>query len=77
GNVGSPRGAARLATDALALVRRSSLAGRPVLVRADSAFYSHALVHAARQAGADVSITMRMIPTVKKAIAAIDDQAWT
>lgn len=77
GNAGSPRGAARLATDALALVRRSSLAGRPVLVRADSAFYSHALVHAARTAGAEISITMRMIPTVKKAIAAIDDQAWT
>lgn len=77
GNVGSPRGAARLATDALALVRRSALAGRPVLVRADSAFYSHSLVHAARKAGADVSITMRMLPNVKKAIAAIDESAWT
>ena len=41
-----PRGAARLATDALALIRRSQLAGRDVLVRADSAFYSHALVAA-------------------------------
>lgn len=77
GNVGSPRGAARLATDTLALVRRSRLAGRPVLVRADSAFYSHALVHAALKAGADVSITMRMLPNVKKAIAAIEESAWT
>ena len=41
GSVGSPRGAARLAADTLALIRRSQLAGRNVLVRADSAFYSH------------------------------------
>src|SRR5438270_692489 len=73
GSVGSPRGAARLATDTLALIRRSRLAGRDVLVRADSAFYSHALVVAALRAGADVSITVRMDPAVKRAIAAIDE----
>src|SRR3954452_12626079 len=77
GSVGSPRGAARLATDTLALIRRSQLAGRDVLVRADSAFYSHALVVAALRAGADVSITVRMDPAVKRAIAAIDEDAWT
>src|SRR3954471_18282330 len=42
GSAGSARGAARLATDALALIGRTRLAGRPVLLRADSAFYSHA-----------------------------------
>jgi DDE family transposase len=77
GSVGSPRGAARLATDALALVRRSRLAGRKVLLRADSAFYSHALVTAARKAGAEVSITVRMDAAVKRAIATIDENAWT
>src|SRR5215210_391276 len=77
GSVGSPRGAARLATDALALVRRSQLAGRDVLVRADSAFYSHALVAAVLTAGADVSITVRMDPAVKRAITAIGEDAWT
>src|SRR3954463_3245938 len=77
GSVGSPRGAARLATDTLALIRRSQLAGRDVLVRADSAFYSHALVVAALRAGADVSITVRMDPAVKRAIATIDEDAWT
>src|SRR5215213_4267129 len=77
GSVGSPRGAARLATDALALVRRSQLAGRDVLVRADSAFYSHALVAAVLAAGAEVSITVRMDPAVKRAIAGIDEHAWT
>jgi hypothetical protein len=77
GSVGSPRGAARLATDTLALIRRSQLAGRDVLVRADSAFYSHALVVAVLGAGAQVSITVGMDPAVKRAIAAIGEEAWT
>src|SRR3954467_4604426 len=77
GSAGSPRGAARLATDTLALIRRSQLAGRDVLVRADSAFYSHALVTAVLKAGAQVSITVRMDPAVKRAIAAVAEDAWT
>jgi hypothetical protein len=77
GSVGSPRGAARLATDTLALIRRSQLRGRDVLVRADSAFYSHALVVAVLGAGAQVSITVRMDPAVKRAIAAVAEDAWT
>ena len=77
GSAGSPRGAARLATDALALIRRTRLGGRDVLLRADSAFYSHALVTAARKAGAEVSITVRMDPAVKRAITGIDAEAWT
>ncbi|SDU57159.1 IS1380 family transposase [Jiangella alkaliphila] len=77
GSAGSPRGATRLATDALALIRRTHLAGRDVLVRADSAFYSHALVTAALKAGANVSITVRMDPAVKRAIAGIAETAWT
>src|SRR4051812_10149479 len=77
GSAGSPRGAARLATDTLALIRRSQLAGRNVLVRADSAFYSHALVTAVGKAGAQVSITVRMEPAVKRAITTIDQDAWT
>jgi len=77
GSAGSPRGAARLATDALALIRRTRLAGRDVLVRADSAFYSHALVAAVRKAGGEVSITVRMDQAVKRAIAGIDEDAWT
>ncbi|GMA19663.1 hypothetical protein GCM10025862_16840 [Arsenicicoccus piscis] len=76
GSAGSPRGAIRLATDALAFLRRTHLARRAVLVRADSAFYSHALVAAALKTGAHVSITVRMDPAVKRAIAAITDDAW-
>jgi Transposase DDE domain group 1 len=77
GSAGSPRGAARLATDALALIRRTPLAGRDVLVRADSAFYSHALIAAVIKAGGQVSIAVRMDPAVKRAIAGIDEDAWT
>jgi hypothetical protein len=77
GSVGSPRGAVRLATDTLALIRRSRLAGRDVLVRADSAFYSHALVTAVLTAGAVVSITVRMDPAVTRAIAGIAENTWT
>jgi hypothetical protein len=77
GGAGSARGAARLATDALALVRRTHLAGRAVLVRADSAFYSYALVAAVMKAGGDVSITVRLDSAVKRAIAGIEKDAWT
>lgn len=45
-------------------------------MRADSAYYGHAAVQAALTGGADVSITARMDPAVRKAIATIDDGAW-
>jgi hypothetical protein len=54
-----------------------SLSPATPLVRADSAFYGYATVGAARRAGADVSVTVRMDPKVKAAIATIDDDAWT
>ena len=77
GNCGSPRGVTRLIRDALATTRRTHLAGRNVLVRADSAFYCRALVGPALKAGADVSVTVRMNPVVKRAIAAISENTWT
>ena len=78
GSCGSPRGAKRLVADALKTVRQ--LPAEPTLrplVRADSAFYGHPTVAAAIRAGADVSITVRLDPTVKTAIAAIAEDAWT
>lgn len=77
GKTGSPKGAARIVGDALAILRRTGAAGgsRPLL-RADSAFYSHATVGTAINAGADVSVTVRMDPAVKAAIATIPDDAW-
>jgi len=77
GACGSPRGAARLVADALATVTRLRTSqAPPMLLRADSAFYGHATVNAAIAAGAQVSITARMDPAVKRAIATIDDDAW-
>ncbi len=77
GKTGSPKGAARIVGDALATLRRTRAAtgARPVL-RADSAFYGHATVGTAIKAGADVSVTVRMDPAVKAAIATIPDDAW-
>ncbi len=83
GCCGSGRGAARLVTDALATLRRLRLhepeRSQPprTLLRADSAFYGSAVVSAALRAGADVSITVRLDPKVKAAIASIADNAWT
>jgi len=75
GSCGSPRGAARLVADALKTVALLSTA--KALVRADSAFYGQPMVAAALRAGADVSVTVRMDPKVKAAIAAIGEDAWT
>jgi len=79
GACGSPRGANRLVSDAVKQARRL-LAPHPkarLLVRLDSAFFGRPAVRAATGAGADVSVTIRMTPNVKAAIAGIDDDAWT
>lgn len=74
GSCCSPRGAKRRVTDALATVKK--LPGDPghakVLLRADSAFYGRGPVGAAVRASAQVSVTVRLEPKVKAAIAAID-----
>jgi hypothetical protein len=77
GAAGSPRGAKRLVGDAVKTARRLLGKGQLVLVRMDSAFYGRGPVHAALAGGAEVSVTVRMDKAVKKAIAAIDDAAWT
>jgi hypothetical protein len=83
GSCGSPRGAKRLVTDALAVLRRlrahTPADAEPprTLLRADSAFYGSAVVGAAVKAGADVSVTVRLDPKVKAAIAGIAGDAWT
>jgi hypothetical protein len=87
GSTGSPRGASRLVADTLATVARLRAgraagqaglqpAGR-VLLRADSAFYSAAVVNTAVAAGAQVSVTARQDRRVKAAITVIADDAWT
>src|SRR5262245_9019715 len=79
GSCGSPRGAARMIGDTLATVKRlrSPEATTKPLVRMDSAFYGHPSVAAAIRGGADVSVTVRLDPKVKAAIADIGEDAWT
>ncbi|MGB2920593.1 MAG: IS1380 family transposase, partial [Mycobacterium sp.] len=79
GACGSARGAARIIADTLATVTRlrSPESATKPLVRADSAFYGYPSVAAAMRGGAHVSITVRLDPKVKAAIAEIDDDAWT
>ena len=60
----------------VARLRSPEATGKP-LVRADSAFYGYPTVAAAIRGGAEVSITVRLDPKVKAAIADIGDDAWT
>jgi hypothetical protein len=78
GSCGSPRGANRLVADALSTVR--NLPGRSAvkpLLRADSAFYGAPTIGAALRGGAQVSVTVRLDPKIKAAIATIGEHAWT
>src|SRR3954468_2220574 len=80
GATNSAKGAFRLIGDALATARSAGAGTAPdaiITVRGDSAFYNHKVVAAARRGGARFSITARMDPAVRRAIAAIDEDAWT
>jgi hypothetical protein len=76
GNASSARGAASLIAEAVATARQAGCAGA-VVVRMDSAYYSAAACHAARRVGAFFSVTARLDPAVKAAIASIDEAGWT
>jgi hypothetical protein len=58
GSTNSARGAAKLLTDTLAILRRAGATG-VALVRSDSAYHAHDIVAAVRRAGARFSITAR------------------
>src|SRR4051812_41316821 len=75
GSVHSFRGAPRLITDALVTARKAGATGT-VTMRADSAYYNRHVVAAARRGGAHFSITARMDPAVRRAIASIGEDAW-
>jgi len=77
GSCGSPRGSRRLVGDAVKQAHRLLADDRPVLVRMDSAYYGRDAVHAAITGGAAVSVTVRLDPAVKAAIASISEDAWT
>jgi hypothetical protein len=76
GNAASARGAASLATQAIGTARDCGCAG-VIVVRLDSAFYNAAVIGAIRRAGARFSVTVPMNASIRAAIAAIGEDAWT
>lgn len=77
GACNSTRGAGKFVSDVLATVARlrATDAHGMVVLHVDSAFYAHPVATAAARAGAKVSLTVRMDPAVRKAIAAIPQSA--
>jgi len=76
GNAHSGRGAASFLTETFHRVRTAGATG-PIVLRADSGFYSRAVVDACRRAKVSFSITAKLHKGgVHKAIAAIDESAW-
>ncbi|WP_336627606.1 MULTISPECIES: IS1380 family transposase, partial [unclassified Microbacterium] len=76
GNVRSGAGAAHHLARALGTVRQVA-PDRRALTRADSAFCTHENVTTAIKHGAWYSFTIPQWPTVQRAIAGIDEAAWT
>jgi Transposase DDE domain group 1 len=76
GNAASARGAASLATQAITTARACGCAGI-IVVRMDSAYYGAAVIAAIRRGGARFSVTTPVNASIRAAIAAIPEDAWT
>jgi len=76
GNAASARGAASLAARAITTARECGCAGT-IIVRLDSAFYNAAVIGAIRRGGARFSVTVPANASIRAAIAAIGEDAWT
>jgi Transposase DDE domain group 1 len=75
GAAGAARGAKSFLTETISRLRDAGALG-PLTVRADSAFYSRAMISTARKFEVRFSITARQDRKVRTAIEAIPDQAW-
>ncbi|MDT3727798.1 IS1380 family transposase [Streptomyces sp. DSM 41972] len=76
GSAGSGKGAASLLREALATVRAMGITAQ-IIVRADSAYFSHKVVGACRTAGARLSLAVAVKKMVREAIVNIAEDAWT
>jgi Transposase DDE domain group 1 len=76
GSANSARGAARLVADAIKTTRGCGVSGL-VILRCDSAYYTHDVIAAARRHEVHFSVTARKDNAVSTAIAAIPEDAWT
>ena len=76
GNAASARGGASLAREAIGTARDCGCTGL-VIARMDSGYYSAGVIGAIRSAGARFSVTVPVNSSVRAAIAAIAEDAWT
>ena len=75
GRAASGRGAERFVNEVAGRVRRAGASG-PLVLRADSGFWSAKVLAACRRHDLRFSITVRQTTTVAAAIAAISEDAW-
>ena len=75
GSANSARGAQRFVRETIRRVRRAGATG-PILLRADSAFWSNKVIKACGDHDVRFSITVRATKQVNAAIDGIDEAAW-
>ena len=75
GSAGAARGAKSFLTETVSRVRHAGATGQ-LTVRADSAFYSRAVLGTAVKLGVEFSVTARQDKKIRAAIDAIDEDAW-
>lgn len=76
GSANTARGAASLLAEAIGTAREAGCTGI-IIARMDSGYYNASVIGAAIRAGAYFSVTARLDPAVKAAIASIPGDAWT
>jgi len=76
GRANTARGAAHFLRETIGRVRYAGASGQ-LTVRADPGFYGHAVVAMCRGKRVRFSITVRQTPSIRRAIEAIPDDAWT
>ena len=76
GRANTARGAAHFLRETVGRVRYGGARGQ-LTVRADSGFYTHAVVALCRQLDVRFSITIRQHATLRKLIEAIPEREWT
>jgi DDE family transposase len=76
GAAGAARGAKSFLTETFSRVRAAGVTGQLTL-RADSAFYSKAVLHTAKKFNVRFSVTARQDKRIRAAIEAIEQSAWT
>jgi hypothetical protein len=76
GRANSGRGAGRMVAQAIGTARAAGASGA-IVVRGDSAYGTRTVVRACQRAGAQFSLAMTRNPAIDRALAAIDEQAWT